>query len=119
MNLMRAQHVVWEELAGGALLVNRITGARWSLNATAAAVWELCDGSASPSEIAPRLARPCEEVLGFCRQFVRMGLLTSVISQGGGATFQMAMTGAPSFKAQGLGSGPRRRPSPRGVSGPV
>src|ERR1017187_1282005 len=34
----KAKNVIWEELDGGALLIDATTGARWALNATAAAL---------------------------------------------------------------------------------
>lgn len=121
MNWKRANNVIWEEWDSGALLVNPDTGGRWSLNATAAAVWKLCDGRLSIQQVATRITRPIDEVTAFCRKFVELGLLRKTLAPiaGNGVTFRTAMPGAPGFKSYGLGSGPRRRPTPRGLSGPA
>lgn len=121
MNWTRNDNVIWEELDGGALLVSPDTGGRWSLNSAAAAVWNLCDGRLSLSQVAARIARPLDEVSTFCQQFAALGLLNSPQPSAVThvATFHTAAPGAPGFKAHSLGSGPRRRPTPRGLSGPA
>ena len=127
MNWTRAKNVVWEEIfEGEALLVNPATGARWTLNATATALWKLCDGQVGTAELAALLARSRDEVAHFCAQFKQMGLLTPALvstatrTRGSMTPLTLSrMSSAPSFKPLGLGSGPRRRPSARGVSGPA
>ena len=126
MNWTRAKNVVWEEIFDGeALLVNPATGARWSLNATATALWKLCDGHIGTAELAALLARSRGEVANFCAQFGQMGLLTPALvsnsprTPGSMPTVLARMSSAPSFKPLGLGNGPKRRPSARGVSGPA
>lgn len=126
MNWTRAKNVVWEEFfEGGALLVNPSTGARWTLNATATALWKLCDGSSGTAELAHVLQRSREEVARFCAQFGQMGLLTPALvsnapqSQRELPLVLARLNAAPTFKPMGLGNGPRRRPTSRGVSGPA
>ncbi len=49
---VRSDDVVWEELGGEVLLVHPRSGARWLLNATAGAIWKLCDGTRGAGELA-------------------------------------------------------------------
>ncbi len=125
----RSHDVVWEELDGAVLLVNTTTGMRCHLNAAAAAVWKLCDGRHSVSELAAAVARSCEEVLRVCRQLSEIGLLSGSPALAGSSALyndysclrngvSANLAGAPAFTLLGLGEGPRRRPSPRGNSGP-
>jgi hypothetical protein len=124
----KATNVIWEELDGGALLIDAQTGARWSLNATAAALWNWCDGRSTLNDLAARLAQSSrrtlvearEEVRMFCRRFAAENLLatthgTTVPT----ATVALSGLHAPaSLTALGLGHGPRTRPGSRGNSGP-
>ena len=126
MNWTRAEYVVWDELDGEAMLVNPNTGARWTLNATALAVWKLCDGRRGVAELARMLDRSRAEIALFCQQFNQFGLLQPANVQTGASPAPLnavlmrgKLTGAPAFKSFGLGNGPRRRPTARGVSGPV
>ena len=126
MNWTRAKNVVWEEFCeGGALLVNPATGARWTLNATATALWKLCDGRNGTAELAALLERSRDEIALFCAQFVQMGLLTPALvsnsqrTPGSMPTALARLSSAPSFKPLGLGNGTKRRPTARGVSGPA
>ena len=125
----RSQDVVWEELDGAVLLVNPATGMRCHLNAAAAAVWKLCDGRHSVSELAAAVARSCEEVVRVCRQLSQIGLLSGSPALAGSSALYndnscmrnglpVSLEGAPVFTLLGLGDGSRRRPSPRGNSGP-
>jgi hypothetical protein len=91
-NWKKASEVVCEELGEGALLVELATGKRWLLNAAAVALWKLDAAAVSMSE--------------FCEQL------------NAGTMYQLATGGVPTIKELGLGAGPRRRPSPRGNSGP-
>ena len=73
----KATNVIWEELDSGALLIDATTGARWTLNATAAALWSWCDGSSTLNDLAAQLAQSSRrtlrearaEVRAFCAQF--------------------------------------------------
>jgi hypothetical protein len=121
---IRAHGVVWEELDGAALLVSPDSGACWSLNATAAALWKLCDGSRSPRELAAALGKSAREarveIADFCQTFAKLGLLQPanapvLVSKN---VVMRGVEDAPAFRVLGLGQGPRRRPSPRGNSGP-
>ena len=124
MNWTRAKNVVWEELGCGSLLVNPATGARWTLNATATALWKLCDGRYGSAELATMLDRSSAEIARFCEQFKQIGLLqpalVPVYAHASLDTIIVAkLASAPTFKPLGLGNGPRRRPTARGVSGPA
>lgn len=126
----RAADVIWEELDDGALLVDSKTGARWSLNATAAALWKWCDGGSTLNELALRLAENSRrnvrearaEVRSFCERFADRKLVVLVIAKNGSVhpqTVSFSALNAPaSFSALGLGHGPRTRPGPRGNSSP-
>ena len=126
----KATNVIWEELDGGALLIDARTGARWSLNATAAALWNWCDGRSSLDDLAARLAQSsrrtlCEarsEVRAFCTQFSERKLLapaSGMPTTFPNATLALSTLNAPaSFTVRGLGHGPRTRPGPRGNSSP-
>ncbi len=103
---VRSNSVVWEEVDGGMLLVNPVSGARWVFNAAAAAVWKLCDGT-----------RAAGEAEAFCAALARAGLLRPSAQLA--AACHMSVIGAPTFQTLGAGRGSRRRPSPGGVSGPV
>jgi coenzyme PQQ synthesis protein D (PqqD) len=125
----KAKNVIWEELDGGALLIDARTGERWSLNATAAALWSWCDGHSSLGDLATRLSQSSRrtlrearaEVRAFCEWFAKENLLalangsTSTLP---GATHFSALNAPVSFNALGLGHGPRTRPGPRGNSSP-
>jgi len=111
---IRSTEVVWEELDGQALLVHTATGARWMLNAAALALWKLCDGASALHELG--------EIGAFCRSLQEQGLVRPVQTnstgpvQADGTMFLSCEI--PVFRPLGLTSGPRRRPSPRGNSGP-
>ena len=92
-NWKKANEVVCEELGAGALLVDAKTGQRWMLNAAATALWKLNGAAHSIGE--------------FCAQL------------NAGTTCRLASSGAvPTMTELQVGAGPRRRPSPRGNSGP-
>lgn len=121
MNWTRAENIVCEELSGGALLVNPANGGRWSLNESAAALWRICDGRKGAAELARAIKCSQTQVAAFCAQFSELGLLKPALSGATGTDSMIVMTyhhAAPEFKLLGLGNGPRRRPTPRGVSGP-
>ena len=103
---IRSNSVVSEELDGGMLLVDAATGARWLLNAAACAVWRLCDGTRAAGDAAE-----------FCAALAGAGLLRPAVALSSEA--RMSVSGVPSFQPLGKSAGPRRRPGPRGVSGPV
>lgn len=116
----RAPNIVWEEVGGRALVVHAQTGARWMLDASATQVWKLCEGCRSLADLARSLSLSQDEVKRVCEEFKRLGLMTDTpkaipIPIDASANFKSAHSG---FKALGLGAGPRRRPTPRGVSGP-
>jgi hypothetical protein len=91
-NWKKANEVVCEELGEGALLVELATGKRWLLNAAAVALWKLNGAAGSISAFCARI--------------------------NAGTIYPLESCGIPSIRELSLGSGPRRRPSPRGNSGP-
>jgi len=129
---VRSDDIVWEELHGEALLVSPATGRSWSLNAAAALIWKLCDGRglsemarafATASGCSLRQSR--RDILEFCTRVAEQGLLNAVDSGRSQpalslpeAAFLSGLTAPPMLRPLGLVSGPRRRPSPRGNSGP-
>jgi hypothetical protein len=129
---IRTNEVVWEVLNGEALLVNPATDRRWSLNATAAEVWNACDGTRGLRELTQAFAVASgrnvrvvkREIASFCESLNKLGLLrssnTSMPAQTatGGAVFRCGGSIPPMFRELSLGNGARRRPSPRGNSGP-
>src|SRR4029078_9680275 len=114
MNWKRAHQLVWEELDGGALLVNVATGARWSLNAAAAALWKLCDGR-STAQLAAALSRSRAHMAPTCRALAQLGLLGGQAQLAGCAR----ISDIPGIRPMGGSGGSRRRPGPRGISGPA
>jgi len=128
--LIRSSEIVWQELDGQALLVHARTGARWTLNAAALAVWKLCDGSRTVESLAKALAASTRRSLGECREeldrFAQAlsgtGLLQPMGSHAATLPappmlFNIGTTLQANYQGKNLG-GPRRRPSPRGNSGP-
>lgn len=128
--LMQSKDVVWEELDDHALLVNSQTGARWTLNAAALALWKLCDGTRTAESLAQTLASTMRgslseclvEMESFARSLNETGLLHGVGAEVKTRAAQPAqyMIASATLRANCLGSlgSPRRRPSPRGNSGP-
>ncbi len=120
---MRSNTIIWEEMDGGALLVSPSTGMRWSLNAAAARIWQLCDGARTFDDLARLVGVSRQHVADFCSAFGELGLLlpnmalTPAPISSGTAAFMSGLT-PPAFRPMNLGTGPRRRPSPRGNSGP-
>ncbi|MEI6234690.1 MAG: PqqD family protein [Planctomycetota bacterium] len=119
MRWIRNENVIWEELDNGALLIDAKNGSRWTLSATAATAWKLCDGKRTLDEMARVLRQKRESIAEFCRQFEALGLLqirnAHILAA---VAFRTTAQSPFSYQSAGLGSGPRRRPSPRGNSGP-
>lgn len=122
VKLVRSSAVVWEELGAEVLLFIPTSGVSWMLNSAAAAVWKLCDGTRSEAELSSKLAASHAETAEFCRMFRKQGLLqmsgvgTTSAAAFGGQMNRDNMTG---MSVRNLGSGGRKRPSPRGISGPA
>jgi hypothetical protein len=125
--LTRASDIVWDELEGRALLIDPATGARWTLNAPALALWKLCDGSRTLRALTATMARTTGRCLADCRSEVKrfVNVLNAsgfLKSTDGSMTMPAACFERESFLQlhfQGRNlSGARRRPSPRGNSGP-
>jgi hypothetical protein len=121
---VRCNDVVWEELNGDALLVSPPTGRRWTLNTTATGIWKLCDGGADLYDLVRRFSTVSQrEIAEFCSLFGELGLLTqgtaiAPVQAASGGIAMMSTEPPPMFRELGVGSGSRRRPSPRGNSGP-
>jgi hypothetical protein len=116
----RADGLVWEEVGGETLVVRPESGARWLLNAAAAAIWKLCDDGVSTESKGAGV--PFHgEIAVFCEKLAHAGLLLAAPSGCVAAIpcgTVVRRSSAPAFRALGLASGPRRRPTPRGNSGP-
>ena len=126
-NLVRHEDVIWEELDGEALLVNPETKSSWRLNSTATLIWRHCTGAHGIMELARAIARKTgaelrrveREVAAFCGELQQKGLLQTGAGLG---SAPMAFSGlgsytTPSMLSRSLAGG-RRRPTPRGNSGP-
>lgn len=137
---IRSSEVVWEELGSETLLVSPTANSGWVLNASAAHIWKRCN-ECSLDELARELARAGnrqlnhvkEELRAFCQSLEASGLLHSAnapkrATAAGNATavgnasahVSFSVANMPmSIRAQNFGAGPRRRPSPRGLSSPA
>jgi hypothetical protein len=128
--LVRTPGIVWEELGNEALLINVSENSVWSLNESATQIWKYCERCSVEHlvrEIARAANRQLHQVEQHVREFVeamcKNGWLqiTAIGApsgwMAGHVAFQANWT-VPAFRIKSLGSGPRRRPSPRGNSGP-
>ncbi|MEI6231472.1 MAG: PqqD family protein [Planctomycetota bacterium] len=119
MRWTKSENVVWEELDGGALLIDTKSGTRWTLSTAAAAAWKLCDGTHSIAEMTRLLRQRQGNITDFCRQFESLGLLKNRGAHSPAIVGFRSTAQSPfNYQSAGLGSGPRRRPSPRGNSVP-
>ena len=122
MSWTKNDNVMWEEFDGGALLVDTTNGSRWTLSATAAAAWKLCDGKRTINEMATVLRQSKASIVDFCQQFETLGLLhgnpAMCLAQDTNSSFRSSAQTPFSFQSAGLGAVSRRRPSPRGNSSP-
>ncbi|HLX64868.1 MAG TPA: PqqD family protein [Planctomycetota bacterium] len=130
--LVRTNGVVWEEVDGQALVVDTKANRSWLLNSTATLIWRHCDGARSLVDLAAALARKSgaearrieREVMEFCGGLERAGLLAAKRPAEALTAAPMAFAGLsgsyspPAMLSRSLASGPRKRPSPRGNSGP-
>jgi hypothetical protein len=119
----KSDGVVWEQLGGETVIVRPSDRRTWLLNATASFVWRCCNGQVSPEEIARRLGgqQVTREIAAFCQDLAKLGLLSESTQPAPQPALALAFSGpyaAPRIMPQGFGTGPRRRPSPRGLSGP-
>ena len=126
-NWKRSDELVWEALGEETLVVSPRSGASWSLKATASALWKLCDGSRSADELSRALAKASgrslralrAEIASSCATLAGAGLLRTAPADGTALVARTADSNPSAiFRPLGLASGPRRRPSPRGNSGP-
>ncbi len=125
----RSCGIAWEELDNEALVVSPKTRTSWRLSPTATFIWKHCNGSTGLRELAEVLSRKSgggirkieSELLAFCRTLEQAGLLKSEMQPAMIASSVAGFTGlyaVPSMVSRSLDGGPRRRPSPRGNSGP-
>lgn len=124
----KADSVVWEELGDEALLVEPGKSHTWRLNRAAAFLWKHCDGTISLREIARALsngvraeARRIEaDLAAFCARLETAGLLRASVAGAGApqALYFSGLYAPPSLTTRHAGSS-RRRPGPRGISGPA
>jgi len=105
---VRSEGVVCEQLDNATVLVDARSGRTWLLNSAAAKIWHACDG---------KLTRFGAESAAFCRQLAVLGLLAAEPAGRGQAVCFSGPAG-PMIYSRSLGTGPRHRPSPRGLSGP-
>ncbi len=112
--LTRSSHVVWEELGEEVLLVIPATGARWLLNAAAAAIWKLTDGTRTLADMAANLALPNAELATFCRAFERQGLLQPAGTNHAAPLFasESHFAGTPHFPRDEPGQRRQKTPEP-------
>ena len=119
-NWKRSDEAVWEELGSDMVVVSPRSGCRYWLNATAAAIWKMCDGSRSAREVAQMLSRTRAEIVACCEALQGAGLLS--LASGGKSQTVVQFAGlpnvAPEFRVMGLTGRGGRRPTPRGNSGP-
>lgn len=109
--------VVCEELSGSALLVNARSGTIWRLNAAALRVWKCIGSPDSMNQLIEELKLSRPGVVQFCHQLAEAGLLLP-IAAAAHISYRVHLSSPFKMTKVGIGSGPRRRPTPRGVSGP-
>lgn len=121
MNYIRSKEVVWERIDGGTLLTRPSSDRAWRLDALASSVWSLCGGKGgferavkavlrATGSDAVRARELCERL---CSELVARGLM-----QGTLVPVYAARSGMPNITEIKLTAGGRKRPSPRGNSGP-
>ena len=128
MRSTQAENVICEELDGEGLLVQPHAQRTWLLNPTALFIWSnsggtCVDTSSAVESMAQQLALAGrrdlagvrQDVLAFRAQLEAAGLLpvAPVLARVSCAGSYVP----PSMRVQNFGSGPRHRPSPRGLSG--
>lgn len=118
MRWIKNENVIWEELNGGTLLVDTKNGSRWTLKSTAAAAWKLCDGTLTLGELSCLLRQKREDIAAICHEFESMGLMRRENAACSAPVFRLSASSPLILQAAGVGVGARRRPSPRGNSGP-
>ncbi|MET0554792.1 MAG: HPr-rel-A system PqqD family peptide chaperone [Vicinamibacteria bacterium] len=87
LNPKKRDDVSARVIAGETVVLDRDGGRVHQLNATASYVWERCDGSASPTEIARDLSeqydvepdQAASDVTSLVGQFRELGLLESAV----------------------------------------
>lgn len=89
---VRAEHLVWRDIAGEVVIAERDNSTVRVLNGTASLIWILADGTRQPEDIAARICSEFEvapeqaraDVDEFCLQLLEAGLISyKDTSQGG------------------------------------
>jgi hypothetical protein len=73
--LRLSPHVVWEEVAGEAVIVHMQREVAWVLNSTGTRIWRALAKGVSLSELAGGVVRECGELAAFVEQLLALGLL--------------------------------------------
>lgn len=126
---IKADGLVCEEMGTGALVVNPRSRMSWILDPVAAHIWKHCDGSAGIRELAQAFARRGgrelatieRELSEFCCGLTQSGLIELTPNSGATVSAIACFGGdysTPFMSIRSLGANARRRPSPRGNSGP-
>lgn len=127
LKLKRSEDIVWETLEEQTLAVRAVSGESWTLNESASRVWKLCDGTRELCDIiraysnasADGMRHARAEVFGIYQRMIELGLLQGAPAVAGGISHVARMSSElDSIKPLGLIAGSRRRPTPRGNSGP-
>ncbi|MEI6231935.1 MAG: PqqD family protein [Planctomycetota bacterium] len=126
---IKADGLVWEELGTEALVVNPRSRMSWILNPVAAHIWKHCEGAVGIRDLArvfalrggAELATIERELSEFFQGLAQSGLVEAASSMGTPVSTIACFGGnysTPLMSARALGANARRRPSPRGNSGP-
>ncbi len=126
----RSKDIIWEELNGEALLIDTASESAWVLNATATHLWKHCEKFGVEC-LVEELARVGNRQLEQVREEVRTFLeamqarcwfksqpVAYVLAGVSGEMAFSANYTVPACRPSGLIGGVRKRPSPRGNSGP-
>ena len=123
MKYIRSKDVVWERIDGGALLTRPSSDRAWRLDALASTIWSLCGGKGGFERAVKAVLRAtgCDAVRAreicerLCADLAARGLMQPC---GVLAPVSMARSGFANLTEIKLTAGGRRRPTPRGNSGP-
>jgi len=132
MNLTCSNDIVWSPIDKGALLVRPSNGAAWTLNASAAFLWELCESTPTVAQLSNAAvnvlgwsrARAEREVRAFIDALNIHKLIVATPEapvRSSHVSWSSALPlgdASPLIQLRTLGTNARRRPSPRGNSSP-
>ena len=126
---IKADGVVWEEIGTGALVVHPGNRMSWILNPVAAHLWKHCEGAVGIRDMARAFARRGgaevatieRELSEFFQGLAQSGLVDATSPMGAPVSTIACFGGdyaTPLMNVRSVGINSRRRPSPRGNSGP-